>query len=374
MKKAFFTVLLMSVHAFAGLTLTIGGDVNFNKSEKRSDSRGYVSGGKVTPFSKYTAGIRPLIDGDLNFANVETVISDRQDIVAEEKLYVFETHANAIQNMIDIGFNLMNLANNHAYDYGNAGIAETLAATKSLEQQNPGVQFFGLGYRNEVLQPTVFTKNGYTIAVASMAIIDKRFRATDAQPGLIHIHDKEEYYTLMRNMKSVKANYKILSIHYGTEGQVTLDSGQKSYYEYAIKNGDVDLVVGHHPHAARPVEKIGDKYIFFSLGNYLMLGSANITGLAGGLDFGLFSKLHLVENSEGRLIPEAIQLILLTNTHTATKPLNQEVAKSRLADFKVLGSQELGSLALPFEINSRGQGIFCLPNLQLESSMKACQN
>ena len=365
---------MSSVHAFAGLTLTMGGDINFNKNLKRPNASGYVSSQGTVPFASYTQNLVPLLDGDLNFGNVETVISDRLDIQPEEKAYVFETHPSAIENLIHIGFNLMNLANNHAYDFANAGIAETMANTARMHEENPDVNFVGLGYKKDVLQPYVFTKNGYTIAIASLAIIDTRFKATDNSPGLINIRDQSQYHELVRNMKMVQANYKILSIHYGTEGQAELDAGQKAYYEYAIQNGDVDLIIGHHPHSVRPIEKIGDKYIFYSLGNYLMLGSANITGLSGGLDFGLFSKLYLVENEKGRLAPEAIELVLLTNTHAAVKPLSKSVAQERLSTYQELSKKELGADALPFSINSAGRGIFCLPNLKLDSSLKACAN
>lgn len=374
MLKIILLSLLTSIHAYAGLTLTMGGDINFNKNLMRPDPIGFNSSKGKIPWSAYTANLAPLLDGDINFGNVETVVSDRLDIKPNDKTYVFETHPAAVQQLIDVGFNLMNLANNHAYDYGHAGIEETIRNTQAMHEQNPQVHFVGLGTKQQLLKPYVFTKNGYTIAIASLSILDGEYKATDTTPGLLHIRDQAQFREVVRNMKLTPAHYKIISIHNGTESQVTLDAGQKAYYEYAIKNGDVDLIIGHHPHSVRPIEKIGDKYIFYSLGNYLMLGSANITGQSGGLDFGLFSKLHLVENEAGRLVPEAIEMVLLTNTHAAVKPLAKDIAANRLVAFQKLSVQELGADALPFRINSLGQGIFCLPNLKLDSSMKACQN
>ena len=366
-------MLILSIHVSAQVTLTMGGDVNFNKNLKKVNPSGFISENEIIPWATYTKYLKPLLDGDLNFANVETVISDSANLTAETKAFVFETHPEAIKHLVDIGFNLMNNANNHAYDFGVAGILETMRNTKEIESSNPDVHFFGIGYKKDLLQPTVFTKNGYTFAVASLSILDPRFKATDTQPGLLHIRDREQFYELVRNMKKTSAHYKILSIHNGTEGQVELDEGQKQYYEYAIKNGDVDLIIGHHPHSVRPIEKIGDKYIFYSLGNYLMLGSANITGLSGGLDFGLFSKLHLVENGQGRLVPEAIELIPLTNTHAIVKPMEPTSAQSRLQQFQALSDRQLGTDAFQFKISSSGHGLFCLPDLKLESSLKVCR-
>ncbi len=372
MLKILIISLLLGGGVQAQVTLTMGGDVNFNKNLMKVDASGFLADKSTITWSTFTKYLQPLLDGDLNFANVETVISDRHDLPAETKAFVFETHPSAIQHLVDIGFNLMNNANNHAYDFGLAGLLETMKNTQQIQQQNPDVHFVGVGYKKDIMQPQVFQKNGYTIAIASLSILDPRFKATDTQPGLLHIRDREQYHELMKNMKAVKAHYKILSIHNGTEGQVALDDGQQTYYEYAIKNGDIDLIIGHHPHSVRPIQKIGDKYIFYSLGNYLMLGSANITGLGDGLDFGLFSKLHLVENAQGRLMPEAIELVPLTNTHFIVKPMKTELAQNRMQSFLNLSRAQLGKDSLEFKINSLGHGIYCLQTLKLDSSIKVC--
>lgn len=372
MNKIFFFVLLLSFQVHAGLTLTMGGDVNFNKNLMKADPKGFLSENGPIPWSSYTKYLAQMLDGDLNFANIETVVSDRSDLIPQQKTYVFQTHTNALSHLIDIGFNLMNIANNHAYDFGDEGIAETMKNTAQFAKDNSQIQFSGLGYKKDLLQPVVFKKNGYTIAIASLSIVDSQFVATDEKPGLLNIRNQDQYRQLVKNMKATAAHYKILSIHMGTEKQVQLDSGQKSYYEYAIKNGDVDLIIGHHPHAVRSIEKMGDKYIFYSLGNYLMLGSANITGLTDGLDFGLFAKLHLVENQQGRLIPEAIEMTPLTQTHAAVRPLPTNSAIQHMMGLQALSNNQLGADSLLFQVTSKGKGLFCKPDLILESSQKAC--
>lgn len=356
----------------ANLTLTMGGDINFNKNLYPVYAQGYKQGNSLISWQQLTQYIRPYIDGDINFANIETVITDRNNLAPQDKAFVFRTHPNGIQHLISIGYNLFNLANNHTYDYGHEGIAETLRNAHLLKNQNPEVTFFGLGRKQDVLRPTVFQKNGYTIAVASLSIMDTNYVATDLKPGMIHVWNRAQYYELIGNFKSTPADYKVLSIHFGKEGKITLDQGQKDYYEYAVKKGDVDLIIGHHPHAVRPIQKIGDKYIFYSLGNYLMLGSANITGLPAGREFGLFSKLHLVRGPTGRLKPEAIQLIALTNTHFAVKPLLGLQGQQKLKGLVLLNQSELKSEALPMRINTQGIGLYCETNLKLRSSQEVC--
>lgn len=377
MIKVYFTtilaaVFLSSVSALSQVTLTMGGDVNFNKNLMKPSAQGFIKDGVVNPWASYTKHLKPLIDGTLNFANIETVVSDRTDLVPQTKAFVFQTHPEAIKHLADIGFNLMNMANNHSYDFGAGGMQATLEAMNEIKTGYPQINYFGMGLKKDLLVPQIIKANGYSIAIASVSIIDKQFKATDTSVGLIHIWDTEQYREMMRNMRTTSAHYKILSIHFGTEGQVTLDAKQKEYYEYALKSGDVDLIIGHHPHAVRPIQKMGDKYIFYSLGNYFMLGSANITAKTDGADFGLFSKLHLVENEKGRLVPEAIELVPLTNTHSSVRPLPAEKAIDRLKGLQNLNDSQLGKDSFQFVVNSKGRGLYCLENLRLDSSQRAC--
>ena len=374
MIKLYITSILFafSIPSLAQVTLTMGGDVNFNKNLMKPVAEGFSMNGTTTPWASYTRFLQPLIDGTLNFANIETVVSSRKDLPAETKKFVFQTHPDAIQHLVDVGFNFMNLANNHTYDFGHKGMSATLEAMGQLKQENAGLNYFGIGYKKDLLKPTLIKANGFTIAVASLTILDPQFKATDTSVGVIHIWDTEKYHQIVKAMKETSAHYKILSIHFGTEGQVVLDAKQKAYYEYALKNGDVDLIIGHHPHAVRPIQKMGDKYIFYSLGNYLMLGSANITSKIGGADFGLFSKLHLVQNESGRLVPEAIELVPLTNTHSAVKPMAAQAAEDRLHDFQKLIDAQLGNDGIRFKISAQGRGYLCHDDVKLESSKKAC--
>ena len=370
------TILLSSFISaqlvYANLTLTMGGDVNFNKNLFSVNANGFSRDGYVTNWTELTKNLKPLINGDLNFANIETVVTDRNDLSAQGKTYVFRTHPNAIQNLIGLGFNLFNLANNHAFDFGREGMSETLDQMRILKQKNPQVEYFGIGYKHDLLKPVVFQKNGYTIAIASLSIGDTNFVATTNEPGFIHVWNRSQYNEIIKNFKKTSADYKILSIHFGKEGKITLDEGQRAYYEFAVKKGDIDLIIGHHPHAVRPIQKIGDKYIFYSLGNYLMLGSANVTGFGNGKDYGLFSKLHLVRGPTGRLKPEAIELIALTNTHFAAKPLPARTGYEKLLALRNLNKAELGGEAFNYRLNSEGHGIYCESQLQLQSSQLAC--
>ena len=102
----------------------LAGDAGFNPSDAQVDAKGVHKGRAVTPFTDMTSGIANDIDGDLAFANLETVVTDRNDLAPQKKggdkdaPFHFRSHPAAVKALIDLGFNLFSLANNHAVDYG----------------------------------------------------------------------------------------------------------------------------------------------------------------------------------------------------------------------------------------------------------------
>ncbi|MCK6598180.1 MAG: CapA family protein, partial [Bdellovibrionaceae bacterium] len=368
---------VVSFCARAELVITLGGDINFNKTSFKSHSLGFSPSNSFTaedaiPWSYFTQKVSPLLKGHLNFANIETVISDDNSIKQEEKKFKFRTHPSAIEHLISIGFNFFSLANNHAYDFGPQGFIETLTHIKSLGTHD--VYYHGLGTRDELLKPKVFVINGYSIAFAAISIVDPKYRATSSKIGLLDIRSREDYHELIKSFRALKVDLKILSIHFGTEGQVSLDQGQKKYYEYAIDYADIDLIIGHHPHAVRPISRYKNKLIFYSLGNYLMLGSADITKKRGGADWGMFAKLVYSKNdslSSAQTLIEAVEFQVLTKTHTQVSLLEGDKVQERLKEFAQLGARELGSDALTWKIK-KSKGIYCADGFQSASAQEIC--
>ena len=63
----------------------------------------------------------------------------------------------------------------------------------------------------------------------------------------------------------------------------------------ARRGGDtdgIDLIVGHHAHVVRGVE-FAASLIFYGLGNFLHLGTANMTSSGICRDYGLMARVHL---------------------------------------------------------------------------------
>lgn len=355
----FFLILLISTPAFAAnkeLVITMGGDVNFNIPAAGVNPNGTQRFGGLQPWNYFTSGIAQLITGDLNFANIETVVTDRTLNSRQNKSFNFQSHTNALRHMISLGFNLFSMANNHAYDYGYDGLYMTASEMLKLKSETPRIAYHGVGTLNEVLHPTVFKVKGVTVAFASIGIMDGVHNATPDRPGMMNIMNANLRSQLLANMRAVHADYKILSIHYGTENVTSLDGGQRAMFNQFLDEGDLDMIIGHHPHVTRPVERVGNKVIFYSLGNYLMLGAKDM-----GSMHGLFARVQLKwDESLKRMKLTEVQAIPLLNMHIQPTPY-QDVGTSAIHvnRLNTLSISQLGANgAMIFQAQPNGYGVY----------------
>ena len=113
------------------------------------------------------------------------------------------------------------LANNHAADYGSPGIRETLKQMRSMGEGTP-VQFAGLGLdRSQAVGPRRFTVKSHPIAFSSMGIgnggLSWNRKGRGPRGGQLNIHQARDYTDVTNGLRHSGADYKILSMHYGTE-------------------------------------------------------------------------------------------------------------------------------------------------------------
>jgi poly-gamma-glutamate synthesis protein (capsule biosynthesis protein) len=133
------------------VTITLAGDVGLNRSNQPVEPEG-VRRGAFQTWAETTSLIDNEINGDLNFMNVETVVTDRNDLPRDSKEqsapFNFRTHPNGIRHLVSRGFNLLSLANNHSMDYGPEGLKETLKHVGELQNERLAVAA-GVGTNSE---------------------------------------------------------------------------------------------------------------------------------------------------------------------------------------------------------------------------------
>lgn len=358
---AAFSCLTSAVGVAEELVITFGGDVNFNRTHQAPATNRVSKNGRSWTWPELTAKIAPLVDGDINFANIETVITDKR-LPTATKRFVFATHSNPINHMIDdLDFNLFSLANNHAFDHSWAGYRSTLDFVDKTHKAGKDVVFHGVGLRADLIKPAVFEKKGKTFAFSAIGILTDPYPASDTRPGMLSFRKQSDFDAVIEGLKNTEADFKILSIHAGTERMSGLNGGQRDRWRKAAEEAGIDLVLGHHPHVARPVDLHKDSLIFYSLGNYLMIGAADMDKLPTGLDYGMFGRVFLSwDDEDPKPKISAVEIVPLRETEAQARPMTVKEAYPRIDFLNRLNTHQLGSVNLIFDVTERGTGRACL--------------
>jgi len=201
---------------------------------------------------------------DVVFGNLEGPVSNKGEKVGS--IYSFRANPNMVEGLNFAGFNVISMANNHAFDYGREAFEDTMKRLKTTGIDCVGADFSG----TEAFSPVI--KNVDDIKIGFLAYTNlgsPYWEATTNTSGLAWINEgllglaKQQIKTAKE-----KVNILIVSLHAGEEYQKTPTQFQIDFSRMAIDAG-ADIIVGHHPHVVQPDEIYKDKYIFYSLGNFI---------------------------------------------------------------------------------------------------------
>ena len=350
------------------LSIVLVGDTGFNTTDAKVDAEGIHKGKQVTSFTDALAGVAGAVNGDLAFVNLETVVTDRNDLGPEGRgkgTFHFRSHPDALKALIDSGFNLFGLANNHAYDYGAQGIEETLYHLALANAERP-IAVAGIGGNfEEAIRPGCLDLGGARIAFSAIGIMtgdQPQSRAGPNKAGQASYRDRPDFVAVVDKLVAMPADYRILSIHYGVEGRVVPDERQLAdWRRFAAEEKGIDLIVGHHPQVAQGVELNGKSLIFYGLGNFLHPGAAVPTRFGLCRDYGLMAKLHLAR-IDGAWRVEAIEAIPLTNTQARPEPFAAAEGTKRIYALNHLAAgldDGKNAKGVRFTPRADGSGLYC---------------
>lgn len=351
------------------LTIVLVGDTGFNPKGAEVDPRGFKKNGKEIGFAESVSGVASDINGDLAFVNLETVITDRDDLEPDGKgqtsPYNFKSHPAGLRALLNTGFNLFSLANNHSMDYGPLGVEETLYHLAVAGAEHP-IAYAGIGTNyEEATRPGCLELGDMKLGFSATGIVtDQReeHRAGQNKAGQAAYRNPKDFQLVLNRLAELPADYRILSIHYGLEGRVVPDKRQLTDWRGKAAQGrGIDLIVGHHPHVAQGVERVGNSLIFYGLGNFLHPGTAEMKRFGVCRDYGLMAKVHLAkQDGDWRL--GAIEAVPLTGTHMKPERFSPQQSATRIHALNHLGAR-LGdggtAQGVLFTPRSDGSGLYC---------------
>ncbi|MFN4231023.1 CapA family protein [Parvibaculum sp.] len=335
------------------LTLVFAGDTGFNGPSAAVSPHGGFKRGKLVRVEETVTKVAPLLRGDLVFANLETVVTARNDIPARAKMFVFRTHPAHVRALAASGINVFPAANNHAMDFGGVGAGETLRALQAMPEVFAAP---GLGEtREEAMRPHVFDLRGARVAISAIGNGGGGLPAREGNAGMLR--EDRDFGAVAARLAAEAADIRILSVHYGPEFEPKAGAADKARFRAALPRGAA-IIAGHHHHVARGIELDGEKLILYGLGNFLHLGTQDMRRFDICRDFGLLARVGLVRRGEKYKV-ETVEAVPLTMMHIAPEPMRGEAGRLRVDVLNHLGTR-LGEKGLRFAPQADGSGLWCV--------------
>jgi hypothetical protein len=223
------------------------------------------------------AGAKALLQqADMALGNLEGVLMDggkpKKGCAGSANCYLFRSPGSFARSLAEAGFTHMSLANNHARDFGDEGLASSMAALE------------GAGIGHSGAEGEIWTGDVKGLSVSFLGV--SPFKGS--WPMM-----EEDFLLPIIQQLADSCDILILSVHGGCEGAKAAHLTFEDEHCYGEDRGDVvafarkavdagaDLVLGHGPHVPRAMELVRGRLIAYSLGNFATFVGLNIEGING---------------------------------------------------------------------------------------------
>jgi poly-gamma-glutamate synthesis protein (capsule biosynthesis protein) len=216
------------------------------------------------------SGFDLLESADIAMVNLECPVTTRGQRV--QKPYNFRMHPRFLSALTSAGVDVVNIANNHIFDYGTVGLFDTISYLDSV-----GMHHVGAG-RNakQARAPVILSVNGKRVALLGYYGGGEAPKATASKPGVADRRIDVIRSDIEKLRRQNAADYIVVNFHWGTEKAETPDQDQVEFAHEIIDAG-ADLIIGHHPHVLQGIEKYKAGTIAYSLGNFVFGGNSRDT-------------------------------------------------------------------------------------------------
>jgi poly-gamma-glutamate capsule biosynthesis protein CapA/YwtB (metallophosphatase superfamily) len=280
-------------------------------SQRRLDRYGYA-----WPFEY----VRPLLKADFVVGNHEAPITERGEKYFPEANWDYNARPEAADALAEVGFKAIGLSNNHVFDRGPDGLADTLRHLREA-----GIRPFGAGLDGgEAATPLLIsTPHGAIGVLAFGEAWQHGAVAGPDQPGTVTFSD-ERIAGGAQAARAAGARWVVGYVHWGVNYELVARPRQRRLAATFARAG-YSLVVGHHPHVLQGVDIVEGMPVVYSMGNFAFGTGGRFTPQAPG--YGL-----VVRSSFGPRGLHGIELsCILTDNDVVRfqpRPCDQEQARA----------------------------------------------
>lgn len=239
----------------------------------------------------YFNAVRTAVRAPLQFANLEGTFASGGPSKcghASTDCYAFRVPPSFAKYYANAGFNVLNSANNHSYDFGALGVAQTSAAMRAAGITQAGLPG-QIGYVSEGpvrvafvdFAPYSLTNNLLDFGAARRLIATARAHAALV---VVYMHAGAE---------GPAADH----VTRATEYYVGENRGNPYAFAHMAINAGADLVLGSGPHVLRGMQWYRGHLIVYSLGDF-----ANYFDFSASGDMALSGVVHVTLSATGEFL------------------------------------------------------------------------
>ena len=238
-----------------GLSIAFTGDIGFDgyMNGKWNDEK--LISGEVMDF---------VASCDHVCVNVEGALSSKEKVNRKNTVAAL-THSmdpEVTGFLKRIKADIWNICNNHIMDAGPDGLFDTLDEAKAA-----GASTIGAGMDiNEASRPLIIPDAG-GIGIFAVGYQRACRKADENTAGCLSWSDLDRIRANIDNIKKT-CRHCVIVAHAGEEFTALPSPYTRERYLKYLEMG-ADIVVAHHPHVPMNYETVGDKAIFYSLGNFV---------------------------------------------------------------------------------------------------------
>jgi poly-gamma-glutamate synthesis protein (capsule biosynthesis protein) len=215
---------------------------------------------------------RRLASADVTVGNLESTLSDAGAPTQGGDSFHADPEVRA--DLANAGFDVLGLANNHAGDYGDRALVQTVHRLRAARFET-----FGAGRDLAAAsRPAVVRRNGISFGFLGFNAIGETPEAAPGQPGAVSVSmpprtgplDRDELGRVLGDVRRLARRVDVVVVmpHWG-EQYTNRPWPVQGLVARRLADAGADLVVGGHPHWVQGASLVGDTLVVNSLGNFV---------------------------------------------------------------------------------------------------------
>ncbi|MGN0561376.1 MAG: CapA family protein [Candidatus Fimenecus sp.] len=324
----------------------------YEQAKKRAGGNGY-------DFSFCYARVKDTIAAaDVATINQETIVAKSYE---PSGYPLFNSPQELGQAVVDTGFDVVNLANNHMLDKTSKGLAEAIDFWDAT-----GLARTGAYKDTQDLESVEYIeKNGLKIGLIGITQYTNGLTLPSDSP-LKYILTSDEA-TIERKIKAAKAQCDVVlvNVHWGSEYTTTPAQEQRNLAKKMADWG-ANVIIGHHPHVLQPVEWIENSdgtrtLVAYSLGNFISQQNTAARVIGGMLHYDITKDFETGKVTVSNVRFETIVTHYVSGSHDVqVYPLSaysdtlakKQAARIKQSDFSVAYIENFVKEVIPEEFLS----------------------